>query len=219
MTEFELGHPCAGKDCKDCETCIFDEDLFLDKVQPNIKYKMSSNLCNLCGNLEKSYEHRVDGHFDAACRAVRYEALNTSRARRIDYNLASTQDIVRPSWCPLNPNNKHLSLPAPTQVQSPKEDIEELKKKPIEDLTYTERRTLMKELPKHLEWKDIKEGSMYVIPKIMSQSRKIVKVINKTEAVCVCHEISEYTGNECAYSCNIYPSDLDAVFMTELRNF
>ena len=35
MTEFGQGHPCAGKDCRECETCIFDEDLFIDKVQPN----------------------------------------------------------------------------------------------------------------------------------------------------------------------------------------
>ena len=36
---------------------------------------------------------------------------------------------------------------------------------------------------------------------------------------CTCHEISEYTGNEYSYNCTLYPSDLDAVFITELRNF
>ena len=71
MTEFGLGHPCAGKDCRECETCIFDEDLFIDKVQPNKRKDiMSSNLCNFCANLEKSFEHREPGRFDAACRAV-----------------------------------------------------------------------------------------------------------------------------------------------------
>jgi hypothetical protein len=86
-------------------------------------------------------------------------------------------------------------------------------------LTYSEKRELMKELPKHLEWDEIEEGKTYVIPRIMSQLRKIVKVSSKTSGVCVCHEINESTGNEYSYSCNIYPSDLDAVFITEYRKF
>ena len=53
----------------------------------------------------------------------------------------------------------------------------------------------------------------------MSQPRKVVKVSSKTSGVCVCHEINESTGNEYSYSCNIYPSDLDAVFITEYRKF
>ena len=234
MTEFGFGHPCQGKDCRDCETCIFDEDLFIDKVQPNKRKDiMSSNLCNFCANLEKSFEHREPGRFDAACRAVSFETWSCTRPRRIEYNISQTQDIVRPSWCPLNPNNKHMALPSPSQVSTtpppppsstfvPRTqtvDIEELRKKPVEELTYSEKRELMKELPKHLEWDEIKEGKTYVIPRIMSQPRKVVKVSSKTSGVCVCHEISQYTGEEYSYTCNIYPSDLDAVFITELRKF
>jgi hypothetical protein len=243
MTEFgQEGHPCRGKDCKDCETCIFDEDLFLDKVKPNKRENiMSSKLCNFCANLEKSFEHREPGRFDAACRAVMYDTWNSSRPRRIDYNLSQTQDIVRPTWCPLNNNKKNpsyvfgemttkkiekevKSLPAvpttpPKPIPTEAEVLEELRKKPVESLTYSERRTLMKDLPKHLKWDEIEEGKTYVIPKIMSQGRKIVKVSSKTSGVCVCHEINETTGNEYSYTCNIYPSDLDAVFITELREF
>ena len=247
MTEFgQDGHPCRGKDCKDCETCIFDEDLFLDKVKPNTRENiMSSKLCYFCANLEKSFEHREPGRFDAACRAVMYDTWNSSRPRRIDYNLSQTQDIVRPTWCPLNNNKKNpsyvfgemttkkfekeqskevKSLPAvpatpPKPIPTEAEVLEELRKKPVESLTYSERRTLMKDLPKHLKWDEIEEGKTYVIPKIMSQGRKIVKVSSKTSGVCVCHEINETTGNEYSYTCNIYPSDLDAVFITELREF
>ena len=247
MTEFgQEGHPCRGKNCKDCETCIFDEDLFLDKVKPNKRENiMSSKLCNFCANLEKSFEHREPGRFDAACRAVMYDTWNSSRPRRIDYNLSQTQDIVRPTWCPLNNNKKNpsyvfgemttkkfekeqskevKSLPAvpatpPKPIPTEAEVLEELRKKPVESLTYSERRTLMKDLPKHLKWDEIEEGKTYVIPKIMSQGRKIVKVSSKTSGVCVCHEINETTGNEYSYTCNIYPSDLDAVFITELREF
>jgi hypothetical protein len=215
-------------------------------VKPNKRENiMSSKLCNFCANLEKSFEHREPGRFDAACRAVMYDTWNSSRPRRIDYNLSQTQDIVRPTWCPLNNNKKNpsyvfgemttkkfekeqskevKSLPAvpatpPKPIPTEAEVLEELRKKPVESLTYSERRTLMKNLPKHLKWDEIEEGKTYLIPKIMSQGRKIVKVSSKTSGVCVCHEISEITGNEYSYTCNIYPSDLDAVFITELREF
>ena len=216
MTElFQEGHPCRGKDCKDCETCIFDEDLFIDKVQPNKKNNnmCSRRLCNECVNLTRSYEMRESGRFDAACKIVTYEALGTSRPRRIDFNLSAGQTIVAPSWCPLkiNAETKPLGLPTPSQVSNTP--------KPTGELTYTERRERMKSLPKHIEWDDIQEGKVYVIPKILSQARKIVKVIAKTEMCCSCHEISETTGNEYQYNCSVYPSDLDAVFITELRNF
>ena len=94
-----------------------------------------------------------------------------------------------------------------------------LSQKPISELTYSEKRELMKELPKHIEWADIKEGNKYVIPRILSQSRKIVKVITKTDMCCTCHEISEFDGNEYTYNCSVYPSDLDAVFITEIHDF
>ena len=212
MTNFEEGHPCRGKDCKDCETCIFDEDLFLDKVQPNNKINMCNRrLCNQCVNLTRSYEMRSAGRFDAACKIVTYEALGEKRPRRIDFNVSSGQSIVAPNWCPLN-GNVPIGLPTPSQVSTTTPTS-------TGELTYSERREKMKQLPKHLEWGDIKEGHVYIIPKILSQARKIVKVIAKTELCCSCHEISETTGNEYQYNCSVYPSDLDAVFITELRKF
>lgn len=222
MTEyFQEGHPCRGKDCKDCETCIFDEDLFLDKVQPNKKENMSKRLCNECVNLSKSYEMRDCGRFDAACKIVTYEALGTSRPRRIDFNVAAGQSIVAPCWCPLN-ENPQLALPNSSQVSSARPKPQETGPQPSTpsaNLTYTEKRERMKNLPKHIKWEDIKEGNIYVIPKILSQSRKIVKVVTKTAMCCSCHEISETTGNEYSYLCSVYPTDLDAVFITEIHNF
>lgn len=234
MTEFQLGHPCAGKDCRECETCIFDEDLFLDKTQPNKKFKnnMCRRLCNECVNLTKSFEMREAGRFDAACKLVTYEALGTSRARRIDFNISHGQDIVAPNWCPLK-DAKHMEFPSASrprpQDTGPQPNLNPNAALPSPstsvsnnssgELTFTEKRERMKLLPRHIKWEDIKEGHTYVIPKIISQSRKIVKVITKTDMVCSCHEISELTGNEYSYNCSVYPTDLDAVFITELRKY
>jgi hypothetical protein len=160
--------------------------------------------------LEKSYQYCPPGKFDACCGLVKYEAFGVNRPRRIDYNLSSTEHIASPTWCPLKDEASRLmyqpsSTPAPVQ--------------PPTYLSASDKRERMKTLRKHVEWADIKEGTLYVIPKIMSQPKKVVKVITKTDMCCTCHEISEYTGNE--YQCNtmIYPTDLDAVFITELRNF
>jgi hypothetical protein len=228
MGNFEEGHPCRGKNCLDCETCIFDEELFIDGDKPNKKkVNMCNNkTCNGCENLIRDYANCVNNRFDAACRAVTYTAFNVSRPRRIDYNLSPNQDVAVPTWCPLKSSN--AMLPTPSQVthkpnpQYTGPGVQTTPPPPpmtnVQN-SYSDKRERMKGLRKHIEWLDIKEGHVYVIPKILNQSRKIVKVITKTDMSCICHEISEYTGNEYNYNSTFYPSDLDAVFITELHNF
>ena len=227
MTEFGNGHPCSGKDCKDCETCIIDRELFPDGVTPNEeeKNKISNNmcsqrLCNECVNLTKDYTHCGMGRFDAACKIVSYEAFGEKRPRRIDYNLAPRQDIISPNWCPLKESAAQLMLPSQvTHKPNPQQTGPQGSSSSNGYTSYSDRREKMKNLKSHMEWKDIEEGKVYLIPRILSQSRKIVKVITKTDLSCICHEISEYTGNEYQYNSTFYPSDLDAVFITEMHEF
>ena len=222
LSTFDEGHPCRGKDCLECETCIFDRDLFADRVTPNERKNENKNnnnmcnserICNECVNLTRSYENCVGSHFDAACKAETYTAFGVSRPRRIAYNILPNETINTPSWCPLKKTAAQLLLPSTPTRPRPQDTG------PHTPTTVTDRRERMKALRRHIEWEDIEEGKIYVIPKIMSQSRKIVKVITKTNMSCICHEISEYTGNEYTYNSTFYPSDLDAVFITELRNF
>ncbi len=230
MDNFGEGHPCAGKDCLQCETCIFDRDLFEEHITPNERLKKesknnnlnnmcSSRLCNGCVNLEKSYENCLPNHFDAACKAASYTAFGVSRARRIDYNLSISHSIVAPNWCPLKDSKAQLLLTATPEVPTRPRPQDTGPRSTQPPTSYSDKRERMKGLRKHIEWDDIEEGKIYVIPKILSQARKIVKVITKTNMSCICHEISEYTGNEYNFNCTVYPSDLDAVFITELRNF
>ena len=232
MTEFGEGHPCAGKDCHECETCIFDRELFPDGVTPNEELKNktlnnmcnNSKICNNCPNLSKHYEHCDNGRFDAACDLVSYEAFGVSRPRRIDYNLAPNQSIASPNWCPFRATSSQTPPPPPSQVThrpNPQETgPQNNAQKCLPAYTsYSDRREKMKELRPHVSWDEIEEGKIYVIPRILSQSRKIVKIITKTDLSCICHEISEYTGNEYTYNSTFYPSDLDAVFITEMREF
>ena len=85
MIDFQEGHPCRGMDCKDCITCRFDEDLFPDGVQPNKKENMDRKLCNGCVNLERNYEMRFGGRFDAACKVCTFEALGSKKISLIKF--------------------------------------------------------------------------------------------------------------------------------------
>ena len=227
MDNFGEGHPCAGKDCLQCETCIFDRDLFEDGITPNErKVKENKNnmcsrrLCNECPNLNRETEHCPTGTFDASCKKVSYHAFGKTHPRRIDYALSPNQSIISPNWCPLNEGTSSQKLlPSPQEIRPKPQDTGPHSSTTPAYTSYSDRRDKMKELKKHLEWDDIKEGNIYVIPKILNQARKIVKVITKTDLSCICHEISEITGNEFTYNCTVYPSDLDAVFITELHNF
>ena len=224
MNNFGDNHPCAGKDCRDCETCIFDRDLFESGITPNEKAKIEDNkvnrnmcnkkVCNGCKNLSKDTSTCVSGHFDAACDAVSYNAFGVSRARRIEFSARYGDDIIRPNWCPLK--EEQLALPSQTTATS---STPSTSSNVPAYTSYSDRRDKMKALRKHIEWEDIEEGKTYVIPKILTQSRKIVKVITKTDMSCVCHEISEITGAEFSYNCMVYPSDLDAVFINEIHKF
>lgn len=234
MNNFGEGHPCAGKDCIKCDTCIFDRNIFENGITPNESLKKieedkrknmnNERLCNNCVNLSRSYSNCYEGRYDASCKVATYEAFGTTRPRRIDSNLTPNQTIISPNWCPLKSSNAQLCLPVLSKQTNPIPSSTTPKTPNTAEhvSTYTsqnDRREKMKLLKRHLEWADIQEGKMYVIPKILSQSRKIVKVITKTDMSCICHEISEYTGNEYTYNCTVYPSDLDAVFITELHNF
>jgi hypothetical protein len=73
-------------------------------------------------------------------------------------------------------------------------------------------------LPKHIEWCDIQEDEVYVIPKILSQSRKVIRVVCKNDNFLRYSEIDEY-GNESHTLSSIYPKDIDAVFMTKLLKY
>ena len=230
MNEANKNHPCEGKDCRYCETCIFDVDLFVDKVHPNTKKEEiktnnmcnSSRLCNNCINLIRNHEDCIGNKFDAACKVVSYEAFGETRPRRMAYNVSPMEDIPSPTWCPLRESAAQLMLPTPSQVThkpSPQTTGPTASEESLTHMSYSERREKMKQIKRHLEWEDIEEGKLYVIPKILSQATKIVKVITKTDMCCTCHEISQVTGNEYQYNCSIYPSDIDAVFITELRKF
>jgi hypothetical protein len=85
-------------------------------------------------------------------------------------------------------------------------------------MTYSERREKLMALPKRLKWDEIEEGGVYVIPKILSQARKVVRVVMKTDDILRCSEIDEF-GKESQVLTSVYPRDIDVVFITKVLKY
>lgn len=217
-----INHPCYGMCCEMCESCIFDEDIFDDK-----KTKKMKKTCNNCTSLVKNFIDDNRLQFNACCNRCLVDYNTYTRPRVIQHKTGSMLEIETPSWCPKErgitkeycvekdtvneiPNTETKMLPLfPTTTTTVIEPVK---------LTYTEKRERLKNLKKHIEWNDIKEGNVYVIPKILSQQRKVVRVIAKTDNMIRCSEIDEY-GKESQYCTNIYPSDIDTTFIIAIHKF
>ena len=199
-------HPCLGKDCMQCETCIYDRPL--EDVLPKPKEHKTvppNRNCNYCGYLIKQFKDRGDTIFNACCSKVRIEASTYSRPRTIDFRLKEGDDIETPHWCPKLKEATRLSS-EPKHVSSDT------------NITYTERRNRLKALPPHLDWNQITPGKTYLIPSILGRKRKLLIVKYKTEFTLVCNEILD-NGNTADFITNIFKTDIDTNFIVEYKKF
>lgn len=216
-------HPCYPKDCKDCEICIFDEDLFKDKKMKN------KELCNNCESLLKHYVQKNDIQFNAACGKSFILFDRTERPRNIKYKVGPMLDIEAPYWCPKKKGVTKEYADYDSILKEDKEHEESMaehkespatppKKEEKKVLTYYEKKELLMKLPRRVEWDDIEEGEVYVIPKLLYQSRKVVRIVIKTESLIRCSEIDEF-GKENQICTSIYPKDIESIFLTKLHKY
>lgn len=251
-------HPCAGKSCNDCETCIFDVDI--DDIQPKANpmspqcgqlvkcftgYQcedcefreekketknnniMNNETCNICQSLIKNYVGDGRLVFNACCGKVIIDYTSFTRPRVIKYKTGQMLAIETPEWCPKKHGiDKQVLKPIAGESYSDENEITQRSlparvapsAQETRPMTYYERREKLKTLPKHLAWDEIQENGVYVIPKLLSQARKVVKVIMKTENLIRTVEINEH-GDESTYSSTIYPNDLETVFITKIHKY
>jgi hypothetical protein len=83
---------------------------------------------------------------------------------------------------------------------------------------YQEKRSKLEALPKHIEWEDIHEGKIYVVPTIIRQKAKVVRAVTKTEYTLRCVALDENL-KDTSYYHNVYRQDLDARFIVEYHKF
>jgi hypothetical protein len=69
-----------------------------------------------------------------------------------------------------------------------------------------------------MNWKDIKEGDMCVVPKILQQKRKLVLVKERNEYVLKCVLLDNNLQPTTTYT-NIYSNDIDVKFIVKIHNF
>ena len=204
---FNEDHPCHGKSCMDCETCIFDEPIFDDNEK-----KMVTGLCNECGYLVKKYVFGEGSRcYDATCGKHLIMTSNIQRERVIQRGVFGNVAITAPDWCPkkaelpIRSKETQLTLPPPPA-------------KPYHYDELIERRNKMKELPSVYSWKDLKEGDICVIPTLLRQKRKIVVIREKTDYVLKCTELNENLEYQ-SKVVNIYSNDIDANFIVKYHKF
>jgi hypothetical protein len=271
-------HPCHGKTCDQCTTCIFDVDI--DDIQPKSKpmpsqcgqlvkcftgyqcedceYKdfkedkkmiTPKETCNKCQDLIKNFIGDGRLVFNACCGRVTIDYGDYTRPRVIKYKTGQMLQIDTPDWCPKkngiskqvlkpvasdstmvdeNEITKRLT-PTTTQVNNHPSnedddyDDDEYNYNPTpttqtKPLTYYEKKERLKKMPPHLSWDDIKEGDVYVIPKILTQARKVVRIVMKTDTMLRCSEINEF-GEESKCCTSVYPSDIEMVFITNIHKY
>ena len=207
-----INHPCEGKDCRECNTCKFDEPIPVhEPPKPEATKVLPSSLCNYCGYLIKNYRDHGDIKFNACCGRSIIRTEDCTRPRTISYRIEEKTLIPIPDWCPKlmdtpNGGNAHITR------------AEEVKPQKTEYEIYQEKRSKLERLPNHLDWEDIKEGKIYVIPRIIKQVGKVVRAVCKTEYTLRCIALDDNL-KETSFYHNVYRADLDANFIVEYHKF
>ena len=203
-TFFNEDHPCYGKSCNDCEVCMFDEPILSDteKILPR---------CNECGYMIKSYAYGGTQIYNATCGKHIIMTDSIERPRVIQRNVVGNHTAVyRPDWCP---KICSVAPTTPTQLALPATI-----NRPVTYDDYYEKRNKMKELPSVCDWKDIKEGDICVVPRILRQRRKIVLVKDRNEYVLKCVELDDNLQATSTFI-NIYSNDIDVKFIVKFHKF
>lgn len=184
---------------------------------------MEKEFCNNCGNLIKVPLEGDDIRYSACCGRSLITTTSVSRPKTIAAKTGPMVPLPSPEWCPKLRGVTIEYVEDDVQKQHTAQKClpllpQKTTKMTTQVLTYTEKRERMKNLPKHLKWEELKEGEIYVIPKILYQSRKVIKIVIKTENLIRCSEIDE-KGEESTILSSIYPTDIDSVFITKLLKY
>ena len=216
MTTSVFSHPCEGLSCENCVSCKFDEPLF-DELEQKEEKEMET--CNLCGYLIKAFVGCDKLTFNATCGLNMSCSPSYLKPTTIAYGLNRYDEVKRPSWCPkvCERKNKEENVVKPIPI-SPIDEDPQPKKVEFKDMSYTEKREVLKKMPTHLKWDDITVGETYFMPRILSSSYKKVMVESKTEFMIRVKEVLN-DGSLASYSTSIYPNDVESVFITTIKEF
>lgn len=234
----DIDNPCFGKSCNDCETCIYDMDIDdMNNCGQFVKCYSGANCdtcvdrdtessdkmtsCEKCPKLVKNYLDDSCLAFSAHCDGVKIWCNNSYYPRLLKAKTGPMLPIETPEWCPINKGvDEQILKPINQETSSQEKDVElvEPKIKSVKEMSYSEKREALGKLPRHIDWDDIKENDIFVVPKILTQSRKVVKIVTKADNLLRCSEINEY-GKESNYLTTIFKNDIDAVFITKIHRF
>lgn len=164
--------------------------------------------CNDCCYLIKDYLDDSKLAFTALCDKTKKIHEGKIVTPIISYKTGAMLSISTPNWCPLSSNTMHGAI----------EKEENVITKKFEDLSYYEQNNFLKTLPKHVEWCDVKEGELYVLPKIRYSKGKLYKVELKTDYLIRMIEVDD-SLNPLSVSKNIYKTDCESSFLVAYHKY
>lgn len=126
-----------------------------------------------------------------------FNAYCTKKNRLVQCNIAKDVfPIQSPWWCPFDTEDKDKFLNA-----------------------FTKETQKWSTVPKHLQWKDIREGDVIRIPRINGTKPKIIKVVSVANFCISGHEIDD--SGKCLDSqiTYVYPGETIAKYMVKIKKF
>lgn len=167
--------------------------------------------CSHCPYAKREYVGNSSILFTLSCGKATIKTQTVERSRIVAQKVTDYEYVRSPQWCPLGINS--------TEDTAVKEEATKQLPAPIKtSYSYTEKRDAMKQFPRWLEWDDIKIGERYVIPRIQYAKEKIIEIESKTDYMASGKEIDVY-GKPTYTHCTIYPHDLEAILMTQLKKY
>ena len=166
------------------------------------------NDCKDCPHIHKKYLSEEKLAFNASCGLciVKNDEDNTSFTKLIAKNKGMMLAIKRPDWCPLlNKKEDAKEEETANMIRASK-------------MSYQEKREYLLSKHSYVTWKDIKEGSEYVIPQWEYTKTKRILIEYKTDNLIRYHEIDE-NGKKSTTLSFIYPTEEKLSLLVEYHNF
>ena len=192
---------CGKESCLDCESCIFDENIFNNDKMEETKQptKVMRYYCNSCPFLKKfkisssstEYANWYCTHKDLLSQ------LNTDE-KLIDISIPESRMVSTPAFCPINKGGSAHASSEPTLHNSTK---------------------TWHDLNGQMDFAAIKVGEVYHIPPHNGHKRKDILITYKTEYSATYRVISE---DEATYTTNtLFPNTLEGKLVVPhyLREF
>lgn len=143
-------------------------------------------MCTNCNDCKYVSIHTIGGKS-----INRYNAICTfgDKYKVIDLSVKESEKLLPPNWCPIK-------------------DEETEKKGDSTEMSFNERMEALGNIPRKIEWDDIKEREIYHVPQLLNEERKDIFILYRNSSFCTYRIVGGTTAVQ-----TMYPNSLIAKAM------